>query len=179
MKKLLIIPFVFLLFSFFSCEKDESLDPLPTIVGGQFVRLDITKKLLAYEDINNAEFGGYLTTPSNNVVKYELYVRYTSTLDVTGNNYVLLKTITTFPYDLKITPAELAQALNLPLSSLSDGDSFRFLGYSYDANNNIADYNSLSSVVKTQPGMKQGYKFVTKLALNPIIAQNIFDNYEL
>jgi hypothetical protein len=179
MKKLLIIPFVFLLFSFFSCEKDESLDPLPTIVGGQFVRLDITKKLLASQDIDNAEFGGHLTTPSNNVVKYELYVRYKSTLGVISNNYVLLKTITTFPYDLKVTPSELAQALNLPLSSLSKGDEFRFLGYSYDANNKVADYNSLSATVKTQPGMKQAYKFVTQLADNATVEQNSFDNYQL
>ncbi len=179
MKKLIMLPFLLVLFSLSSCEKDESLNPLPTIVQGQYVRLDITKKLLAFEHINEAEFGGLLTNPSNTVVKFELYVRYSTGIDVTANNYVLLRTVTAFPYDLKITPTELATALGKSVSDFNQGDKFRFLGYSYDANGNVADYNSLSATVKTQPGMKQGYKFVTKFESDANILLNSFNNYEL
>lgn len=178
MKKLILIPLSFMFFTFSSCEKDESLDPLPTVVAGQYVRLDITKKVLAFEHINETEFGGILTTPGNNVAKYELFVRRTNAQGVISANYVLLKTITTFPVELKITPQDLATALNLQLSDLNSGDKFRFLGYSYNANGKIADYNSLSTTVKIQPGMKQAYKFVTGLE-NDINLGNFFDNYGL
>jgi hypothetical protein len=179
MKKLLIFPFLILVMSFSSCEKDPSLDPLPTIVPGQFMRLDITKHLLAFAHINDTDFGGMLTNPGGNVVKFELYVRYTTSNGVTAGNYVLLNTISSFPHDLKITPSELATALNMNITDFKQGDSFRFLGYSYDANNNKIGYNNLSATVKTQPGMKQAYKFITKLESDSEVAKNTFDNYEL
>ena len=109
MKKILfILSIFFALFCFSSCEKDESLDPLPTIVSGQFVRLEPTNRLLAVQHIEDTYFGGLLTNPGNTVVKYELFVRFTSESGIVSQNYVPLLTITSFPYDLKITPQMLA-----------------------------------------------------------------------
>lgn len=161
-----------------SCSKDESKDPLATIVGGQYVKLDITKKLLDFGNMATTSFGGKLTAPNNNVVKYELYVRYTNSNGFTNDNYVLLKTITAFPVDLDVTPNDLAVALNLNVSDFKSGSKFRFLGYSYDSNGSVLDYNKLSSTVKSQPSMRQGYKFLTQLE-SGVNLTNFFDNYAL
>lgn len=173
MKKIFFILSIFLtLFVFSSCEKDESLDPLPTIVSGQFVRIEPTKRLLAIEHIEDTYFGGMLTNPGNNVVRYELFVRFTSDIGIVNQNYVPLVTISSFPYDLKITPQMLATALGMNISDFKKSSKLNFLAYAYDANENVTDYNSLSSTVKTQPGMKQAFKFLTKFESDLTISNN-------
>ena len=176
--KNIFLPLILLCLCIASCEKDESLNPLATVVGGQFASLNITKSLLDFNKINTTSFGGILTTPSNNIVKYDLYVRYTSSAGFTNDNYVLLKTITSFPVDLDITPIDLATALNKNLVDFKQGDKFRFLAYTYDSNGIVCDYNKLAAPVRTQASMKQGYKFVTQLETGANLT-NFFDNYGL
>ncbi len=163
MKKILVIPFLILtFFSFSSCEKDDSLDPRPVLEAGNYVRLDITKKRLNIDAINTTSFGGTITTPGNKVVLYNLYVRKK---DIYGfaTDFKLIKTINTFPYELDITPADIAIALNVDVSTLVFGDTFRFYGESFDAAGNRADYYSLSATIQGAPSMKQGYRFVTDM----------------
>lgn len=180
MKKIFYIPFlVFALFANSSCERDESLDPRPVIVAGQFVRLDITKKRLNFDDINNTSVGGTITTPGNNVAKFNLYVRKK---DIYGfaTEFALLKTITTFPYDLNITPTDIATALNVPVSSLVFGDNYRFYGESFNAAGERADYYSLSATIQGAPSYKQAYRFVSDMTDNGGMTPdelNAFDNY--
>ncbi len=144
-----------------SCEQDKALDPRPTIVEGQFMRLDIKNPFIVATNINNTFFGGELTSPSNKVVKYDMFIRYKNTLGVTESNYVFLKSITSFPYDLKITIADLALALGKNVTDLKKGDKFYFSCYSYDDNGTMCNYNSLSSTVRVNKSYKQAYRFVT------------------
>lgn len=183
MKKI-IYTFVsaFLLFCFSSCETQDSLDPRPVIVDGQYVRLDITKKLLAFDHINEAVFGGTLTTPGNNVASYDLYIRRRNSSTVTTGNYVKIgPTITSFPHELLITPQMIADALSIQVSDLELGDFYLFLGYSKSFDGTIVDYNKLSATVKSQPGMKQGYKFMTTMANDITISSQgaTYNNYQL
>lgn len=166
MKNFFLIPiFVLTLFTLSSCE-DDSLDPLPVKVNGQFMKLDIdiNHKQMNLDHIDETYFGGVLSCPSSNVAKFELYVRRTNSSGELTGDYVPLMTISTFPYDLKITPAQLAQALGLQVSDLKRGDFFRFYGYSYDASGNVADYRSLASLVRTTRALEQGYRFNTDLS---------------
>ncbi|WP_309642596.1 hypothetical protein [Flavobacterium sp.] len=184
MKKIFFAPiFTLLFFAFSSCETQDSLDPRPLIVDGQYVRLDITKKVLTSDHLDTAVFGGALTTPGNNVQSYDLYVRRHNVNDVITGNYVKLLTITSFPTELAITPQMIADALSIPRSDLLAGDVFTFLGYSKGFDGTIVDYNKLSATVKAQAGMKQGYKFMTKLASDTSINNEqlnlYFNNYQL
>ena len=184
MKKIFLLSaFILVFLTFSSCQKDDSLDPRPTIVDGQYVRLDITKKRLSFDHLDTAVFGGTLTAPGGNVQKYELYVRRTNQFGVTTGNYVKLPLeVTTFPYELSVTPEMIASALGVPASSLLKSDVFRFLGYSYNSEGKVADYNSLSATVKTAPGMKQGYKFMTDLVDDSELTVDklsAFNNYQL
>ncbi len=183
MKKVYFL-FLLVAFSIFTaCEKDESLDPRPVIVPGQYVRLDITDKFFNLDNLEGVSFGGLLTTPGNNVKSFELFVRFTSGGDITTGPYVKIPlVIETFPFDLKISPQLLATTLNVPVTSFKDSDQFRFLGYSYDAAGKRTDYNNLAAVLKQEEGSKQAYKFYTKIfkqsSYNSEIAKNNFNNYQ-
>lgn len=158
---LLIVSFFALLFT--SCE-DESLSPLPVKAQGQFIKFDIKNRQFDFANINNTTFGGTLISTSGNIVKYDLYVRRTNKNGVVTGDFVFLKTITSFPYELVITPSEIATALGISVSDLEDGDFYRFLGYSYDANGNMATYRSLSRSVQIANFVEQGYRFNTQLS---------------
>jgi len=169
MKKIFILSVsIFALLSFASCE-DDSKDPLPQQVKGQFIRLDIDRyhRQMNFNEIETTYFGGLLTNPDGNVVKYDIHVRRSDPSNNVTSDYVPMMTITSFPYDLKITPAMVAQALGLQISDLKDGDFYRFYGYSYDASGRVATYRNLSSLNQFTPEMEQGYRVNTNLTINP------------
>ena len=175
MKKLFFLPLIAVFLAFSSCDQDESLDPRPVMVGGNFIRLDITSKRFNFDDIENTHFVGMLTNPSGKVVKYNLYVRKR---DINGfaTEFKPLTTITTFPHELRVTPADVANALGVPLNTLIKADSFRFYAESFDAEGNRADYSSLSATIQGAVFMRQGYRFVTEMASNLNINDE-YDNY--
>lgn len=166
MKKLILLPLLFLAFLSVSCEKDESLDPLPTKEIGQFMRLDITTDRLNFNDVNNTAFGGHLTNPSGTVVRYEMFIRRTNAAGVITGDYVPFLTVNSFPYELAITPAMIATSLGLTVADLENGDFYRFIAYSYDAAGNKVGYGNLSRTVQTTKALKQGYRFNTILTDN-------------
>jgi hypothetical protein len=195
MKKSALLFLLISIFAFQSCEKDESLDPRAQLIPGQFVRLDITSKVLkgikpnppsddptnfTQDEVDNSFFGGLLTTPSGNIVEYNLYIRRR---DINGiiSPYVPIKTITSFPYNLKITNADIAAAFNLNISDIKFGEEYYFYGESFDSNRNKSNFYSLSSTVQGAPGMKQGYRFRStsqdiRFFRNPE-SLNQYDNY--
>jgi len=179
MKKIFLLPILFLIFlSFSSCE-DDSKNPLPKQVVGQYMKLDIDKShwQLDYNDVPNTYFGGTLSNPGGTVVKFNLTVRRSDPDKILTGNYVPLMTITSFPYELKITPAMLAEALGLQVSDLKNGDFYRFYGYSYDASGNEATYRNLSSLNKSTNAMEQGYRFNTELTSNVTAADEESNPY--
>ena len=164
MKKIFLLPFIALFLALGSCDQDESLDPRPVMVPGNFVRLDLTEghKRMNAGDLENTYFGGLLTSPSGKVVKYNLYVRKMDGLAY-ATDFKLIKTITSFPAELKVTPAEIAEALDVPLNSLVFADTFRFYAESFDDAGNRADYYSLSATIQGAVFMRQAYRFITDL----------------
>jgi hypothetical protein len=175
MKKL-ILSLIFLSISFTSCETDESLNPLPDLVAGQFIRLQVTNNSIDFNTIGTSAFKGVLTNPSNNVVRYELFVRRRNANGVNTSDFVPFKTITSFPHDLNVTVQDLSSALNVPITDLQAGDIYRFIGYSYNADNLKVGYLNLSRVVQSTASLKQGYRFSTNLSatIDPL---NPFNNY--
>jgi hypothetical protein len=140
---------ILIIFCFFhiSCEKDESLDPRPNLVNGQYVRLDITRDRLNLNDPNTS-FGGFLTNPSKDVVRFELFIRL-SRADIVQNDYIPFDVITSFDRDYAITPTMISQAFTnagLDIGLLKKGDFFRIVGYSYNSDGVKSSYQDLSRV---------------------------------
>lgn len=179
MKKLFLLPiFLLVAFSFSSCEEDH-LNPLPEKVAGQYMKLDIKTREMDMKDIENTAFTGTLSNPSGNVVKYELFVRRRTGGFLTGD-YALMQTITSFPHELRITPQMVATALNLNVSDLANTDVFTFFAYSYDAQGKKAGYLNLARIIQITAAMEQGYKFNTRLIMNPLPldAEVPYDNHQ-
>ncbi len=177
MKKVFFILFIIVNSFFTSCSKEDALDPLPIIINSDFVRLDITSKRLEFQNFNTTYFGGNLTTPNSNIEKYELYVRRKKTNGVIVSNYVKILTVTSFPYDLKVTPKLIADSYGIPLSDIQTGESFAFQGFATTKQGKIISYNDLSSVVRTQPGMKQAFRFYTDIQTLNFVDPD-FNNYQ-
>ena len=179
MKKFFFLPvFIFVAFSFLSCE-DDSLNPLPEKVAGQFMRLEIKTRIMDVNDMANAEFSGTLSNTSGNVVKYELYVRRRDDQGALTGDYVLMQTINSFPYNLRITPQMIADTYGLNVSDLKKGEVYTFFAYSYDAFGNKAGYLNLARIIQVTAGMQQGYKFNTTLNDPfPVNAEVPYDNHQ-
>ena len=165
MKKLISNVFLIMLASMLvvSCDKDESLDPRPVLVSGQFIKFDITSKIFNFVDINNTKFGGLLTTPGNKVKNYKLYVRMSDAVNP-ANDFTLIKEISTFPTDLYFTPQDIATTLGIPLSDIKKGNTFEFYGVTFDEAGKRVDLSNLSAVVRANStAYKHGYRFVTAI----------------
>jgi len=177
MKKVFFISLLVVVFlSISSCEKDDSLDPRPLIVEGQYMRLDITRDRIDFNNLATSSFGGMLTNPSNTVVRYELFVRVIRAGSL-STEYIPLETITSFPQDLAITAQKVQDAysrINAPIT-IQQGDIFRFIAYSYDANGKRAGYRDLSATIRGEAAYKQAYKFNTSVEIN---LTNPINNYQ-
>ena len=160
MKKIFFIPALLLIFvTFNSCQKDDSLDPRPVIVSGNFVRLDIVRPRLSIDE-SSSTFGGTLTNPGGLAVKYNLYVRRTDPYGTTFDDFHLIKTVTSFPLELALTASDIATALGVDVSTLQLGDHYRFYGESFDAAGNRTDYYNLSSaIINSLASYKEAYRF--------------------
>jgi hypothetical protein len=168
MKKLFLLSvFVFAALGLLSCE-DDNLNPLPELVKGQYMKLDIKTREMNYTDLTNTAFTGTLSDPSGTVVKYDLYVRRRDASGFLTGDYVFMKSITSFPYELSITPEMVATALNLQVSDLQAGDVYTFFAYSFDASGNKAGYINLARILQVTATMEQGYKFNTALSVTPL-----------
>ena len=181
MKKIFIIPFVALLFLSFSCERDQSLDPRPVLTSGTYVKLDITKKRLNFDDISNTSFGGRLTAPGAQVAKYNLYVRRTDGFGSSYGDFKLIRTITSFPVDLNITPQEIATTLGITVADIKFADIYRFYGEAYDLSGRRVDFYSLSQTIQSnQAFYQQAFRFGTDVTNNDGMVPSelsAFNNY--
>lgn len=168
MKRIFFLPVILaILVSFTGCEKDESLDPLPLVVNGQFMRLDITRDRIDANNLDTSSFGGMLTNPSNDVVRYELLVRIIRA-DRGISEYIPLETLTSFPQDLSINAQKVEAAylaFGMPVT-VQNGDVLKFIAYSYNSQGVRVAYRDLSSTVRSEAGYKQAYKFNTFVVTN-------------
>lgn len=143
----------------FSCSKDDSLDPRPVLVSGQYVRYDIKDKVLNSDNLAISTFGGVISAPGGKVVKYNMYVRLFDGSNP-STDFKLLKEITTFPVDAYFTGTEIAAALQIPLSQIATGNRIGFYGESFDADGKRADFSNLSAVIAANSAAyKQAYRF--------------------
>lgn len=153
------------LLSLTSCEKDESLDPRPDLVPGKYVVLNVSNKYIDFNNISTSSFDATLTSPSNAIVRYELFVRRRGSNGIITSDFKLFKTITSFPFELKVTLQEIATVLNEDIATFEQGDIYQFSAYSYDVNGVRTGFLNLSNVLQSASSMKQAYKFSTILEI--------------
>lgn len=167
---------VFSIFIFSSCEKDESLDPRPDLVPGKYVVLNVTDSYINFTNIASSSFNALLTSPSNSIVRYELFVRRRTPGGIITSDFVLFKTITSFPFQLSVKAQDIADILDVDLATLRNGDTYQFIGYSYDANGSRTSFLNLSNVLQSASSMKQAYRFSTLLTSDTALGMS-YNNF--
>lgn len=175
-----LLSYISLFLVFISCEKDESKDPLPNLVAGNYVRVNFTNKILNYDDLTNTYFGGVLTNPGNNISKYTLKVKKRNA-GVFSGDYVTVLTVTSFPNEFKISPSDLATALGVSLSDLKKNDFYFFNAEAIATDGTIVTYNDLSFDIRNNSSMKQGFRFVTQMYEQSLYDSNFlsYNNFNL
>lgn len=169
-------------FFVFSCQQDESLDPRPLIVEGQYITIDIKlrDKFIDSNNLTTSAFRGIINNPSKNIVKYELYIRRK---DFRGNypngDIRLFKTITSFPYELIIDTQSIADFYQIDIDNIKQGETYQLVGFSYDTEGNKYGYSNLSRTVQTTASMKQGYRFKTGVQEGTDDKYDKYNNYIL
>lgn len=179
MKNLIkLVLLVVLTASFTACEDpDKNPFEIDGVDGpfGSFVRFDITTSpVLDVTDIANTQFGGTISTPSNNVASYELKVRRVS--GGTASDFQTLVIITSFPSEFRATAANISTALGLEISDLLPGDRFDFEGISTGLDGSITTFDDLSTDLGGNPGQAQGYRFNTFISC-PFVQADAIGTY--
>ena len=181
MKKIFkFIPLAIITLFFVACQ-DKDKDPWEVNGNdgpfGSFIRLDITTAaVLDVTNIATTSFGGTLTNPSNNVASWSLEVRRVSGGAV--SDYFPLVTVTSFPAEFSATPASLAALFGLTAGDLIPGDRFDFEATSIGTNGEIVTFDDFASNLGGNPGMAQGYRFVTFLSC-PFIQADALGTYTI
>lgn len=176
MKKMFLSLF-FIAIAISSCSKDDSLDPRPVLVSGQFVKFDIKNKILDSENPSSATFGGVLSAPGNKVVSYKVYVRlYKAPLPAT--DFKFLREVTQFPSDLYFTAQDIATALNIPVAKVEFSTVLGFYGEAFDADGNRFDFSNLSTVIRANSSAyKHAFRFNSSVLKLADISQVSYDEY--
>ena len=157
---LLLIFFVSLLFGCQDLNKEPFEINIEDGPFGSFVRLDITTSpVLDVTDIDNSNFGGTLSAPSNNVASWSVNVRRVSGGEV--SDFFPLATITTFPSEFIANAANISAALGLTVADLLPGDRFDFEATSIGTNGEVVTFDDFSTDLQGNPGQAQGYRFNT------------------
>lgn len=181
MKKIFkFIPLAIITLFFVACQ-DIDKDPWE-INGndgpfGSFIRLDITSAaVLDVTNIATTSFGGTLTNPSNNVASWSLEVRRVSSGAV--SDYFPLVTVTSFPAEFSATPASLAAVFGLDVTELIPGDRFDFEATSIGTDGSVVTFDQFGPNLGGNPGMAQGYRFVTFLSC-PFVQADAVGTYSI
>jgi len=148
-----------------SCRDEDTLVLNPdAIPHGIMVCLEeITSPVLDVTDLANSAFEASLSVPSDNVDTYVVMAQRRST---TTSDWVEVKRITDFPKtcDLSISASEIAAGLGIELTDLLPGDEIDFDAYAIGDNGDTATWNNLDQDLGTNPGQKQGFRYVTYIS---------------
>ena len=162
-----------------SCRDEDTLVLNPDeIPHGIMVCLEeITSPVLDITDLDNSAFEATLSVPSDNV---DTYVVMAQRISTTTSDWVEVKRITDFPktYDLSITAAEIVAGLGIELADLLPGDEIDFSAYAIGDDGQTASWDNLDQDAGTNPGQKQGFRYVTYVSC-PFNAEESAGTYKL
>ena len=182
MKNILkLIPLAIITLFFTACG-DIDKDPLEANVEdgpfGTFVRLDITTAaVLDVTNIETTSYGGTVTNPSNNVASWSLEVRRVSNGE--ASDFLPVLTITSFPGEFIVTPADLATIFGLAdVDELIPGDRFDFEATSIGMDGTVVTFDDFSADLQGNTGMAQGYRFNTFLSC-PFVQADALGTYAI
>jgi len=141
----------------FGCETPMLINP-DDVDKGIYVTLVIGNTNINSDDIAGTPITGTFDSPTNNVASHEVYVKRIYDDGASESDYVLLETITTFPYEFSVDGNELAALFGVPVEE-TFANFYQFNCEATGTNGQIADYDNLHNDLIGSAEQLQGFRF--------------------
>ncbi|MFD2565027.1 hypothetical protein [Aquimarina rubra] len=159
---------------FFSCEDDEKNQITDTVNAPWAYFTEISSPVINVLDLEGSAYEGRIVDGFGTIASYEMRVNRN------GGAFVPFRTITEFPFDLRVTATDLADALGLTLADLGPGDKFDFLVTITDTNGLVFDGEDELQFLGdiSNPGLAQALRYTTFISC-PFVSSEIGGIYEI
>jgi hypothetical protein len=141
----------------YSCAEPMLLNPDET-PRGVFVTYDAISWNINSEDIEGTPVTGTFDVPASNVASHDVYVKRIYDDGASESNYLLLETITEFPYDFSVDGNELAALFGVPVEE-TFANFYHFNCEATGTNGQTASYENLEGELIAYPTQMQGFRF--------------------
>lgn len=141
----------------FGCETPMLINPAD-VEKGIYVTFEIGNLNINSEDIEGTPIAGTFDSPSSNVASHDVYVKRIYDGGDSETEYMLLETITTFPYDFSVDGNELAALFGVPVEE-TFANFYQFNCIATGKNGQEADYNNLHNDLIGSAEQLQGFRF--------------------
>ena len=141
----------------FACETPMLINP-DDVEKGIYVTLEIGNTNINSDDIAGTPITGTFDNPSNNVASHDVYVKRIYDDGGSETDYVLLESITTFPYDFSVDGNELAALFGVPVEE-TFANFYQFNCIATGTNGQTADYDNLHNDLIGSAEQLQGFRF--------------------
>ena len=141
----------------YSCAEPMLLNPDET-PRGVFVTYDALTWNINSEDIEGTPVTGTFDVPANNVASHDVYVKRIYDNGDSESDYLLLQTITDFPYDFSVDGNELATLFGVPVDE-TFANFYHFNCEATGTNGQVATFDNLEGELVAYPTQMQGFRF--------------------
>jgi len=140
-----------------SCETPMLIDPAE-VPHGIYVTFVPGNTNINSEDVEGTPITGTFDAPSDNVASHAINVKRIYNNGDDESEYVLLETITTFPYDFSVDGNELAALFGVPVDE-TFANFYQFNCIATGKNGDVATYDNLHNDLIASPEQLQGFRF--------------------
>ena len=141
----------------YSCAEPMLLNPEET-PRGIYVTYDAISWNINSEDIEGTPVTGTFDAPANNVASHDVYVKRIYDDGDSESDYMLLQTITDFPYNFSVDGNELAALFGVPVEE-TFANFYTFNCEANGADGQTATYEDLEGELIAYPAQMQGFRF--------------------
>lgn len=141
----------------FGCETPMLINPAD-VEKGLYVTLVIGNTNINSADIPGTPITGTFDNPSDNVASHDVYVKRLYDDGASESDYILLETISTFPYDFSVDGNELAALFGVPVEE-TFANFYTFDCKANGKNGQVADYDNLHNDLIGSAEQLQGFRF--------------------
>lgn len=157
MKLYRYITFIVLAALVWSCETPMLINP-DEVARGIYVTFDPGNSNINSEDIEGTPITGTFDVPADNVASHAVYVKRIYDGGASETDYVLLETITSFPYDFSVDGNELATLFGVPVEE-TFANFYQFNCEATGTNGELATYDNLHNDLIASAEQLQGFRF--------------------
>lgn len=141
----------------YSCAEPMLLNPDET-PRGVFVSYDAISWNINSEDIEGTPVTGTFDAPANNVASHDVYVKRVYDDGASESDYLLLETVTDFPYNFSVDGNELAALFGVPVEE-TFANFYHFNCEATGTDGQVATFDNLEGELISYPTQMQGFRF--------------------